>query len=810
MAAENEGIMSLPQGNESAAAPQISLDDAYGAIRGGLEDVSPEVATDMQGALNEIMPMLDELEDDQLDMLIEVFQYILDRPDEYAENVKQLAESDLIDPGMLPDEYDPEILSAILVVFVEARRQRQMGNQRAAVAEVPMPPAQMARGGIAEAARLVASKGRYGDTMLAHITPEEARLLKSRGGSGTINPETGQPEFLKKLVKKIGNVITGTAKGIGKAISNTVKGVVNVAKKIVKSPIGRIVATVALAAFLGPGAFGFAGAGLSAGASAAIASGTVTAIGGGNAKDILRSAAVGFLGAPGGPVANYVGRTIGAGAMGVTNAAAASAINAGLVSTGVGLLSGQNLADAVKSGLVSGAISGSVTGFQQGFGAQVPKPMTVPMPLGGSPAGQAPGTSPTGLMSPVESLDFGGTPPANLFMPDRPEGIANYPQVMAYRAAQEGDFSRVARLQETYGDRITGRYIPGAGATTPGAPAAVAAPGASQTALDQIYGDIAQRGAPGAVAAPGAPAPGTPGTPGGPRPVPGVMSSLGRMGGGISNILQGNVRQGFGELASGSKDLFLPGSSTPAELRGTSEYTSAVARGATDAAALAEAGKTYNPSIIRSYGPGLAAGLGIMGMSGGFTPKQLPESELAQQLRGTPGEDLIAARPSQYIPQGLPGIQYGPSGEIIGSSPYYSPRTMEDVRVSTPGIMPQGMGGPMYQAPQYAMGAGQMVPQPYNTSAMYSNPFFNPYLGMPMRAADGGIASLEKGGYPRRTGQISGPGTETSDSIPAMLSDGEFVMTAKAVRGAGKGNRRAGAKKMYALMHQLERNASRG
>jgi hypothetical protein len=73
-----------------------------------------------------------------------------------------------------------------------------------------------------------------------------------------------------------------------------------------------------------------------------------------------------------------------------------------------------------------------------------------------------------------------------------------------------------------------------------------------------------------------------------------------------------------------------------------------------------------------------------------------------------------------------------------------------------------------------------------------------------------GIASLATGGYPRRTGPISGPGTETSDSIPAMLSDGEFVMTAKAVRGAGKGSRRAGAKKMYALMHQLERNAARG
>jgi hypothetical protein len=77
----------------------------------------------------------------------------------------------------------------------------------------------------------------------------------------------------------------------------------------------------------------------------------------------------------------------------------------------------------------------------------------------------------------------------------------------------------------------------------------------------------------------------------------------------------------------------------------------------------------------------------------------------------------------------------------------------------------------------------------------------------------GGIAGLAQGGYPRRNGQITGPGTEKSDSIPAMLSDGEFVLTAKAVRGAdptGKGSRRAGAKQMYKLMHQLEKNAERG
>ena len=53
-------------------------------------------------------------------------------------------------------------------------------------------------------------------------------------------------------------------------------------------------------------------------------------------------------------------------------------------------------------------------------------------------------------------------------------------------------------------------------------------------------------------------------------------------------------------------------------------------------------------------------------------------------------------------------------------------------------------------------------------------------------------------------GAISGPGTGTSDSIPAMLSDGEFVMTAKAVRGMGDGSRKKGAAQMYQMMNKLE------
>jgi hypothetical protein len=48
---------------------------------------------------------------------------------------------------------------------------------------------------VRELAALLRSKGRGRDTILAHINPEEAALLKARGGSGRINPNTGLPEF---------------------------------------------------------------------------------------------------------------------------------------------------------------------------------------------------------------------------------------------------------------------------------------------------------------------------------------------------------------------------------------------------------------------------------------------------------------------------------------------------------------------------------------------------------------------------------------------------------------------------------------
>lgn len=73
--------------------------------------------------------------------------------------------------------------------------------------------------------------------------------------------------------------------------------------------------------------------------------------------------------------------------------------------------------------------------------------------------------------------------------------------------------------------------------------------------------------------------------------------------------------------------------------------------------------------------------------------------------------------------------------------------------------------------------------------------------------------------YAASGGYIRGPGTGRSDSVKsgiyqngqkvqeARLSDGEFVMTERAVRGLGNGNRAQGAARMYDMMRQYERMA---
>ena len=92
-----------------------------------------------------------------------------------------------------------------------------------------------------------------------------------------------------------------------------------------------------------------------------------------------------------------------------------------------------------------------------------------------------------------------------------------------------------------------------------------------------------------------------------------------------------------------------------------------------------------------------------------------------------------------------------------------------------------------------------------NPDYIGQNIVFDYDYGSPVMAAQGGY--------------IEGPGTGRSDSInagiyqdgqkvqEARLSDGEFVMTERAVRGMGNGDREKGAARMYEIMKQYERVA---
>tara|TARA_R100000329_G_scaffold12752_1_gene13802 strand:+ start:1370 stop:3127 length:1758 start_codon:yes stop_codon:yes gene_type:complete len=85
-----------------------------------------------------------------------------------------------------------------------------------------------------------------------------------------------------------------------------------------------------------------------------------------------------------------------------------------------------------------------------------------------------------------------------------------------------------------------------------------------------------------------------------------------------------------------------------------------------------------------------------------------------------------------------------------------------------------------------------------------------------MAFAQGGAVQMQEGGemdpsqFPRMDGDINGPGTETSDDIPAMLSDGEFVMTGRAVRGAGSYEMQADPNGIISLTPTLKEDRERG
>ena len=194
--------------------------------------------------------------------------------------------------------------------------------------------------------------------------------------------------------------------------------------------------------------------------------------------------------------------------------------------------------------------------------------------------------------------------------------------------------------------------------------------------------------------------------------------------------------------------------------------------------------RRFGESIRDAFTPGDDKGI-LSSLKQAFLPQTPSLTQVAKSIFGKPLESLtsdqlsiVRAKASELAPNML--RRYAPlmgAGMLIGKI-----NEPDEIEVDL-------SGGPFGQT-----GFDLMRDNP----GQYTVDFNLPTYG---RAAGGSIDSMQ---FPPRIGAIYGPGTETSDDVPAMLSDGEFVMTAEAVRGAGNGSRQAGMNNMYNLMRNFE------
>lgn len=322
-----EGIMALPPGAAGAQmGPQegpMGAAAPYAAAKNTLDQMDPEtLSLEAFSAASEVDPqevnaflqeiMAAGLTEEEIDQIEDIVEEVKAAGPEGYQEVREDLLAEGADPELLPPEYDPEFFTALAMAvyylsnkldeepedddFLDEDEGDMEGGIMAAgvpapgmsgTADAPPPPMDegmamegpvmpapqnFAKGGIAElpsdltaVTEALRSMGRNGDTILAHITPEKARLLQARGGSGTINPVTGLPEFFLK--------------SLGRAISRGVKSVVRGVKKFVKSPVGRIITGVAIGTILGPAAATSLFGGAAGAVSAATVLGTSAAIG---------------------------------------------------------------------------------------------------------------------------------------------------------------------------------------------------------------------------------------------------------------------------------------------------------------------------------------------------------------------------------------------------------------------------------------------------------------------------------------------------------------------------------------------------
>ena len=188
----------------------------------------------------------------------------------------------------------------------------------------------------------------------------------------------------------------------------------------------------------------------------------------------------------------------------------------------------------------------------------------------------------------------------------------------------------------------------------------------------------------------------------------------------------------------------------------------------------------------------------VLKEAGMTTPKALQIGEAGmKRLTATAADIAAKASPGMAQKYG-PALALGAGAAYLGGA--FEPEEVEQPTVDDlEGFVPRETGYDLFQKDRQRYLVQDINPYRYDPGSPVVPTQFT------ARAADGGY--MQSSDFPRREMLVEGPGTETSDDIPAMLSDGEFVMNAKAVRGAdpsGNGNRQAGAANLYNMMRNFE------
>lgn len=248
-----------------------------------LQQYTPEQS---QESINEIRRLVQEAEL-PAELLVEIGQWaqqvIQDRA-KFPEFQAWLKSKGLPD-SEIPDDADYQELAAMAAMGEAVRDmmpEQASPQPESAEPVAPIAPEQMIQ---------VAAAGRNGDTQLAHINAEEAEMLQAMGGTGTINPATGLPEY-------------GFFSDLWKGIKKVAKAVAPYALPIIALTMPALIPAI----------------GTSLGASAALApvigsaviAGGAAAISGGDLKQVLTSAALTGLGSYLTPiVGKYAGGLVG-------------------------------------------------------------------------------------------------------------------------------------------------------------------------------------------------------------------------------------------------------------------------------------------------------------------------------------------------------------------------------------------------------------------------------------------------------------------------------------------------------------------